>query len=255
MLPELRACNAVFAPDLFPPVMISALKILIIALYSCLMASLSIACVPFVKGEEVLFKIFRLYARGVLSIGGVSLTVRGAEHLERGRHYLYVGNHASLFDIPAVVAGIPDNVRFVYKRELNRVPVFGWGMKLTGYNIAIDRASAHDALKSIELIAERMRRGASVMLFPEGTRTPDGTLRAFKRGPFNLALKARVPIVPVAIRGSYEVLPRHGWTIRPGKISLVLGEPVAPPEANGRETETALRDAVQDIIRKNLEEG
>jgi 1-acyl-sn-glycerol-3-phosphate acyltransferase len=235
--------------------MISFIKIVVIVLYSCFMASLSILFVPFVKNEELLFKIFKLFARGVLWISGVDVKVQGAQHLEPGRHYLYVGNHASYFDIPAVVAGIPDNVRFVYKRELNKVPIFGWGMKLTGYNIAIDRASAHDALQSIEQIAERMKQGASVMLFAEGTRTPDGDLKSFKRGPFNLAVKARVPIIPVAINGSYEVMPRHSWKIRPGTISLVLGEPVLPPQANGRETESGLRDTVHSIIKKNLQKG
>ena len=235
--------------------MIPFLKIVVIVVYSCVMASLSILCVPFVKNEDLLFKIFKLYARGVLSISGVHVEVQGAQHLERGRHYLYVGNHASYFDIPAVVAGIPDNVRFVYKRELNKVPVFGWGMKLTGYNIAIDRASAHDALQSIEQIAERMKQGASVMLFAEGTRTPDGNVKSFKRGPFNLAVKARVPIIPVAINGSYDVLPRHSWKIRPGIISLVLDAPIVPPQANGRETESELRDTVYAVIKKNLEKG
>ena len=235
--------------------MISAVKIMIIVFYSCLMAGISILCVPFVKNEDLLFKIFKLYARGVLSISGVEVKVQGAQHIAQGSHYLYIGNHARYFDIPAVVAGIPDNVRFVYKKELNKVPIFGWGMKLTGYNIAIDRASAHDAMKSIDVIAGRIRQRASVMLFAEGTRTPDGNLKAFKRGPFNLAVKARVPIIPVAINGSYSVLPRHSWRIRPGTISLVLDEPIVPPQANGRETETGLRDKVHAIIKQNLEQG
>jgi len=235
--------------------MISLLKILAIAVYSCLMASLSILCVPFVKGEDTLFKIFRGFAKGVLSIGGVEVSVTGAEHLQRGSHYIYIGNHASLFDIPAVVAGIPDNVRFVYKKELNNVPIFGWAMKITGYNIAIDRAKAHDAMQSIDQIAARLQRGASVMLFPEGTRTPDGMLKQFKRGPFNLATKARIPVVPVAINGSYEVLSRHSWKITPGRISLVIGEPITSPQANGRDTELELRDNVHEVIQKNLVRG
>lgn len=218
------------------------------------MATLSIICVPFAKNEDVLFKIFKLYSRGVLSISGVRVEVQGIENISSGCHYLYVGNHASYFDIPAVVAGIPDNVRFVYKKELNKVPIFGWGMKLTGYNIAIDRRSGNDAMQSVEYIADRMRRGASVMLFAEGTRTPDGNLKSFKRGPFNIAVKAGVPIVPVTIRGSYEVLSRHSWRIRSGVISLKLNKPIELPQANGRETEIELRDNVYEVIKHNLEQ-
>ena len=233
---------------------VSTIKIIIIAVYSCFLAALSIICVPFVKSEGMLFKIFKLYARGVLSIGGVRLEVHGLDAVDFKRNYLYVANHASYFDIPAVVAGIPDNVRFVYKRELNKVPIFGWGMKLTGYNIAIDRTSGQDALKSLEIISQRLRDGASVMLFAEGTRTPDGTMKSFKRGPFTLAVKANVAVVPVAIQGSYNVLSRHSWRIRSGKISITLGEPIPPPHANGKNTELELRDQTYAVIERNLQQ-
>lgn len=231
---------------------ISTLKIVIIALYSCFMAGISILCVPFVSDEKLLFKIFKLFARGVLRLSGVCVIVHGVENIAEGQNYLYVANHASYFDIPAVVAGIPDNVRFVYKKELNKVPIFGWGMKLTKYNIAINRTSGHDAMQSLDVIAERMQKGASVMLFAEGTRTPDGSMHAFKRGPFNLAAKAGVSVVPVAIKGSYDVMSRHSWRIQPGTITLVLGKPVAPSSINGKQTEFELRDRVRSIIEENL---
>ncbi len=230
---------------------VSAVKILLLILWSALCATIILLLLPFNKGGRMFHFFSRMHARGSLAIGGVELKVEGLDRVDFSRSYIYVSNHASLFDIPAVIAGIPDQIRIVYKKELEKIPIFGWGLKFGKTYISIDRGRGQDAVQSLEEAVNKIRSGASVILFAEGTRTTDGKVQPFKRGPFNLAMRAGVPIVPVTLNGSFEVMPRHSWRIRPGVIRLVLAEPVPVPKANGKETEIALRDQVHDIIERN----
>jgi 1-acyl-sn-glycerol-3-phosphate acyltransferase len=196
----------------------------------------------------------RLYARTVLAVCGIKVKIKGLEHVPRTRNYIYVANHASLFDIPAVIAGIPDEIRIVYKKELEHIPFFGWGMKFGRTYIPIDRMGGHDALQSLEEAAKKIRQGASVLLFAEGTRTKDGNIQPFKRGAFNLAVRAGVPVVPLTIKGSYAILPKKSFFIQSGSITLVLDKPVEPPAANGKSSEVQLMEQVRSVIEKHLRE-
>jgi 1-acyl-sn-glycerol-3-phosphate acyltransferase len=166
---------------------------------------------------------------------------------------VYVSNHASYFDIPAIVAGIPDQIRIIYKKELEMIPIFGWGLKFGKTYIGIDRGNGPKAVKSLEEAVRKIRNGASVILFGEGTRTSDGNLQPFKRGPFNLAMRAGVSVVPVTLIGTYKVFSRHSWRITPGPVTLILSEPIPIPEQSGRDSELALRDRVHDVIAETLE--
>lgn len=231
---------------------LSILKILFAIFYSLLMGSLELVFIPFHRTGKLFHAIATAHARGVLAVSGVRVKVEGVDRVTFDRSYIYVANHASFFDIPAVIAGIPDQIRIVYKKELERIPLFGWGLKYGKTYISIDRRKGQDAAQSLEEAVSKIRNGASIILFAEGTRTSDGTLQPFKRGPFHLAVRAGVPIVPVTIKGSYRILPRHSWRVRPGIITLVLDKPIEPPKANGKLTELGLRDTVHMIIENNL---
>ncbi len=198
--------------------------------------------------------IARAWAKTILRVCGVIVQVEGLEKINFTRNYIYVSNHASQFDIPAVIACIPDKIRIVYKKELEKIPIFGWGLKYGKTYIAIDRERSHHALQSLEKAAKKIRTGASVLVFGEGTRSVDGKLQPFKRGPFNLALKAGVPIVPVSIKGSYKILPKHSFRIRPGTIKLILSSPIEVTSTNGKGSELILRDKVYSVIERNLRE-
>ena len=211
----------------------------------------TILVMPVDREGKLFHGVARMYSRTVLRICGIRLRVEGVENVDFSRSYIYVSNHASQFDIPAVIAGVPDQIRIVYKRELEKIPFFGWGLKFPKVYIAIDRRKGPDAIQSLEAAAEKIRGGASVLLFAEGTRSPDGKLQSFKRGAFNLAVKAAVPVVPLTINGSYAVLPRRSFRIRPGTITLVLDKPINPPAQNGKETELKLREQVESIIRQH----
>jgi 1-acyl-sn-glycerol-3-phosphate acyltransferase len=195
----------------------------------------------------------RLWARGVLFICGLRLRVHGLEKLDISRNYVYVSNHASLFDIPAVIAGIPDQIRLVYKKELEKLPIFGWGLKWGSY-IGIDRGSRLDAMKSIEEAAQKISRGASVLLYAEGTRTLDGKLQPFKRGAFNIAVKSGVAVVPLTINGTFTILPKRSISVNPGVVELVLERPILVNPAGGKEEELRLTEQVHEAIARHYHE-
>jgi len=206
---------------------------------------------PFDKRGTMFHTIGRTWARVILWICGIRVQVEGLDKIERGINYIYVSNHASLFDIPAVMAGLPDQIRIVYKQELEKIPIFGWVMKYGPY-ITIDREKRFSAMRSLELAAERIKHGASVLLFAEGTRSEDGKLQPFKRGAFSLAAKTDKPIVPLTINGSFERRPKGKFLINPGTIELVVDEPVPTNEGEGKQFEVSLMNRVAEAIRSHF---
>jgi 1-acyl-sn-glycerol-3-phosphate acyltransferase len=149
----------------------------------------------------------------------VRLRVEGVEHLPPPGPVVYMSNHQGNFDIPALFAALPVQFRWLAKAELFRIPLFGLTMRVAGY-IPIERQDRRLAVQSMNLAAERVAAGTSLMIFPEGTRSPDGALLPFKKGGFILALKAQVPIVPIAIDGSAALMIKSSWMIRSGEIRL-----------------------------------
>ena len=232
----------------------STLKIIFAVFFSAFMGGLELILLPFNRTGKLYHAIAKTHSRVVLAVCGVKLRVQGLERIDFSRSYIYVSNHASFFDIPSVLAGIPDQVRLVYKKELEKIPFFGWGLKYGKTYIGIDRGNSSEAVRSLEEAAEKIRSGASVLLFAEGTRTSDGKLQPFKRGAFNLAMRAGVPVVPLAINGSFKVLPRNSWRITPGIITLVLGAPIELPAANGKSSEFKLMEDVHNAIEQQFSE-
>jgi len=226
-----------------------SIRFLVAVANSMFFAALELLTLPFHYKGILFHALARGWAHTSLWICGVKVRVHGLEKLDRSRNYVYVSNHASMFDIPAIVAGIPDQIRIVYKKELEKIPIFGWGLKLGSY-IGIDRSRGADAMKSLEEATEKIRRGASVLLYAEGTRTMDGKLQPFKRGAFNLAVKAGVPVVPLTVNGSYNILPKHSIAILPGTVELVLETPIAIT-GQGKEAEFALMEQVHTAIERH----
>jgi 1-acyl-sn-glycerol-3-phosphate acyltransferase len=159
----------------------------------------------------------RFWGRLGITMAGIRMTVSGEEHLPDGP-IIVMSNHASNFDILAIQGYFPRPLSWIAKKELFKIPVFGWSMQRGGY-IPLDRGDGRKALKSMDEAAQQIRGGTSVIVFPEGTRTRDGHLLPFKRGGFLLAVKAGVPVVPVSIAGSFAINPG-------GSLGLNLGRPV-----------------------------
>lgn len=233
--------------------LVTLFKGLLIVLLAIPLSVLALLSVPIDRSGKLFHLVARTWSRFILCIFGIKVKVRGLEHLEPNRHYVYVSNHASMFDIPALITGIPDNVRLVLKKELTKVPLWGWALRY-GHYIVIDRGKARDAMRSLERAAERMRTGASVILFAEGTRTRTGKLQAFKRGAFSLAVRSGVPIVPVTINNTFGILPKGSIDVRPADIEMVLEKPVPTATVEGREAETRLMTEVRAAIEKHYVE-
>lgn len=153
------------------------------------------------------------------------MTVKGGQQLSSKTPYVFAANHLSQFDIFALQGYLTMDFRWLAKKELFQIPIFGAAMRMVGY-IPVDRSRGRKALVSLNEAAARVAAGTSVVIFPEGTRSKDGKLHPFKSGAMVLAIKAGVPIVPVAIKGTYEVLPKGKLLARSGHVELTIGSPI-----------------------------
>lgn len=176
---------------------------------------------------QFIYWIARTWSRGVLWFGGVRAVPRFEAQIEPTGQYIFVANHRSLFDIPALLTTLPGQTRFLAKRSLFQIPIFGWALKMGGF-VTIDRKDLSTARNSFGAAVEQLSKdGVSVLVFPEGTRPIDGRMLPFKRGGFLLALKSGLPIVPVGIAGSARVQSKGSFAIRPGEIRVHYGSPIA----------------------------
>ena len=167
----------------------------------------------------------RLWSRMVLGISRVQVRVRGLAKLDPGGAYLFAANHLSMFDIFAFMGRLPFDFRFVAKASLFQWPFVGWHLKRAGY-IRVDRRHPRQTLRAFRAAGDQIRSGASVVIFPEGTRTWGKAVAPFKRGSFLLARQTGAAIVPVTIVGSHRRLPRGSLLIQPGKMEIIIHEPI-----------------------------
>jgi 1-acyl-sn-glycerol-3-phosphate acyltransferase len=194
----------------------------------------------------------RLWARIALWGALVRLRVEQASRVPLHGPVVFMSNHESWLDIPTLLVAVPGQVRFLAKKSLFSVPFLGWAMRAMGF-IPVDRENRRSAIKSFEEAAERIRRGRSVLVFPEETRTTDGSLLPFQRGGFLIALKAGLPIVPVGLEGARRCLPKHSYLLRPGRITVRFGDPI-PTAGLGVTAKAELMHAVRrqmEILRGN----
>ncbi|HOW87556.1 MAG TPA: lysophospholipid acyltransferase family protein [Candidatus Omnitrophota bacterium] len=169
-----------------------------------------------------------IWSRAIIRGSGIwRMVVKGREHLQKGKRYIVVANHQSLIDILVACAALPIHFKFLAKRELFFIPFMGWAMALAGY-IPVDRASHKSGRSAMQRISAVLKKGISVLLFPEGTRSPDGKIHAFKMGAFKLAKDNGVEILPVVMDGTGQALPKKSWLIKHKSTFVVsIGKPVS----------------------------
>lgn len=184
----------------------------------------------------------RLLMRGILC----RVRLKGGENLEPEQSYVFAGNHASALDIPALQSVMPKNFRWMAKKELFSIPLFGPALKAVG-NIPVDRSDSRQAMRGLILAAQRVRDGASVVIFPEGTRSEDGQLLPFKSGGFLLAIKSGRPVVPFYLHGTRQAMANDRFLLDPGPIEVILGAPI-PVE--GRQP--AEREELSALVRQRI---
>ncbi len=209
---------------------------------------------PFFGRREYIDIGSRVWVKLILWTSRVKVTVEGLENLSPEEKYIYVANHQSHMDIPVCITIIPARLRMLAKKELFRIPVFGWAMWMAGH-FRIDRENREKAIESLDYAVERLKHeNISPLVYPEGTRSPDGKIHSFKKGAFVLGIRSKRPIVPVTIIGSRSVLPKNSLIFNPGHIHVVIDKPVPTVdyEFNDR---SKLSNHVREIIEKRFNEA
>ena len=201
-------------------------------------------------GRAVHFGCAVPWAKVILRVCGIRVTVSGLENVHAEIPRIYMCNHQSFFDIWTLLAFLPVDFKFILKQELMKIPLLGPAMTRAGY-IGIERKDPREAVKSIALAAQRIKDGASVLIFPEGTRSVDGRLQSFKRGGFNLALKSGCDIVPMVINGSHRIATKGSLRINKGSFSFQIGEPISL-SGRGKKDIPGLMDQVHQAIGDKL---
>ena len=203
------------------------------------------------RDKNVTGKLEKMWAQWVIWSTGIQYDVTGLENLEQDNKYIFMSNHESALDILLGVACIPYKIVFLAKKELFRIPVFGWAMQAAGM-IKIDRQNPERARKSVDEAVHRLIHSSfSTLIYPEGTRSETGDLLPFKKGGFILAIRSQLPIVPVTIIGAGDVLSKGSFTINQGQIKVIISKPISTQnlEVNNKEE---LIEGCRNAIRKNL---
>lgn len=176
---------------------------------------------------DLLYRVGVGIAWAGVRIAGIHVDIVGRERLDPARTYIFMANHASNADPPILMYNLPGRTSVLVKKELFRIPIFGRAMRM-GSLVPVDRSHRERAIASLQAAADVLRAGIHMMIFVEGTRSPDGSLLPFKKGPFYLAQQTGVPIVPVTIVGTHDILPKGKFFAKPGHVALVFHEPVCP---------------------------
>jgi len=235
---------------------------------SALLVTLGAAITAFLSFECMIFSLFSnaannihkmagLWAKILLFMCDIKVQIVGSENILRGKPQIYMANSQSDFDILIILANIPDQFRWLAKKELFQIPIFGAAMKNAGY-IEIDINDKEKAIRNLNQAALRLREGKSIMAFPEGTRSRLGEIKSFKQGPFYLAINSGVPIVPISIVGSGEIMPKRSLKIQSARIKLIIDKPIDVKNftlENRRELIAIVRSTIIKNYNSFLAEG
>ena len=229
----------------------AAWTILTTVVYTVILSIPIIFTAPFSPTGRVPYRLGWAWAWLLMKTNRVRMQVEGIEKILCSRSYVFIANHASNLDPPAVALALKNQLRFVGKKSLARVPLFGSAVRLAKM-ILIDRDDSKGARETIDRSIAELKGGISAIFFAEGTRSTDGRLQAFKKGGIMLALKAKLPIVPITIVNSHRLLPKNAVSIKAGIMRIIIGDPI---DTNGycEQDRDLLTRHVRSVIGRNLE--
>jgi 1-acyl-sn-glycerol-3-phosphate acyltransferase len=204
------------------------------------------------RDSEPLYRFGIWGCRVALRLAGIRLDIRGQERIPAGRAVVFMANHQSMCDPPAVISSLPP-ARVLLKKSLFRVPILGTGMKLRGF-VPVDRRNREQAIRAVDQAVEALRQGHSFLVYPEGTRSPDGRLLPFKKGAFVMALKAQVPIVPMSVSGASRIMRKGEMAIHPGPLRITFHPPI-PTQGYSLEHRGVVMELVRMAVISGLTEN
>jgi 1-acyl-sn-glycerol-3-phosphate acyltransferase len=219
-------------------------------LVTVVIGSVVIVCSFFSRTGNGPHLLARFWANSILWVGRIKITVTGTEKLDPDQSYIYMANHQSNADIPLLLGRLPVQFRWLAKAELFKIPIFGQALRGVGY-ISIDRSNRKSAFESLERAARSIRNGTSVLVFPEGTRSRDGRILPFKKGGFVLSVDSGVPIVPIIIRGTRDILSKGHFMIRPAPVTMEIMDLVETADYT-RKSKDQLLDRIRSIFIENV---
>jgi 1-acyl-sn-glycerol-3-phosphate acyltransferase len=229
--------------------MLRTIWVAFVALVVTIPLATMVMLIAFVRSTSpVIDAIIRVWARSLVRAAGIDLRTERMDTVDPRQRYVLVANHYSYFDIPVIIASVPQPIRFLAKVSLFKIPIFGWALGRAGF-IPIDRKNRRTAVKSFDMAAERIRKGNTIVVFPEEGRSRNRQMRPFQRGGFLLALKSELPILPLAIDGTWDVLRVGAKAITPAPVTIKVGEPIATIGRSVREKEKLAEESRGQIER------
>lgn len=225
----------------------AALAVLFWAMYTPLAAIIGFPW-TFISGKiDFLWQLGMWGARAGVWLSGVRTRVEGLERLDPGQTYLFMSNHVSNIDPPIIVPLLGRRMSILAKKELFGIPVLGTALRMANL-VPVNRSNREAAIDSVKRGVAVLRSGLSMLVYPEGTRSRDGKLLPFKKGPFHLAMESGIQIVPLTVVGAYEIWPKGKFAIHPGTATLIVHPPIDPKQFENRES-------LMETVRSSIESG
>ncbi len=225
----------------------------LIYLYTALLGTLSLLSSFFDRSGSIQHNFARLWSWLILRTSSAPLAVEGLDRIAAGQPAIYAANHSSALDIPVLYVGLPFQFRILAKLELFRLPFLGWHLKRSG-QIPIDRSDARHSMRSLSAAAQTVKNGMPLVVFPEGGRSTDGQIQPFLGGTFYVAIKAQVPIIPMAVVGTFDALRMNSYVICPTPFRLIIGDPIPTTGLHSRDMEALsarVHQAMSDLFYAN----
>ena len=221
-----------------------------IVIATLILGALAFITYPFDRKGRAGHYYARLWGKAALLANRVKVKIEGIDRLNGKGPYIFMSNHQGSYDIFALLGHLPYQFKWLAKKELFSIPFFGWTMAAVGY-ISIDRGGTRDTVEAMNVAAQKIREGMSVVIFPEGSRSPDGLIQPFKKGGFTLAIKSKIPIVPIAISGSRDIMPKDKLTTASGEIRMLVDHPIEIQHCSLKDRESLMKK-VRETISKNF---
>jgi 1-acyl-sn-glycerol-3-phosphate acyltransferase len=219
-----------------------------VTVYTIVLGTVSLVSTLVDPSGDFAHKCARAWSRLILKTTGVEVTVEGLDRLDPSRSYVFAANHQSIYDIPILFASIPFQLRIIAKVSLGRIPFMGWHLRRTGH-VLVDRSKPGAGV--VRKMARLAEAGHSLIVFPEGTRSTDGSVARFKGGPFVIALQAGLPVVPISLVGSRHVMFKGQLMVRPGRVTVIVHDPIdtsGVPRESAREFASNVHDVVASRV-------